>query len=405
MQKIKFIDMFGGIGGFRKGLEEASDKFKCVWYNDIDKYAVSVYNHNFGGNYNAKDIKKVKATDIPDFDLLCAGFPCQAFSIAGKRRGFKDTRGTLFFEIARIIRAKKPKYILLENVKGLLNHEKGETFSTIIQTLAELGYECQWMVFNSKFFGVPQNRERVFIVGNLAGESRPEILPFRENDKKIAGEVPAKGIQQTAQCMTARQYTSWNGNFLEDGTIKCLTAGAHSGGLHDSMTWLHQQDRVYDSDGISPTLQTSAGGRHIPMIAEKMNYIKLGKVYDNGDVAQANRVYLKNGIITSIRGNTRTKVYDKAIRRLTPIECERLQGFPDNWTKYGYSPEKAKHDKKGFYTKESIWNFKLLRRFKRKVRHNKPLVEISDTQRYKMLGNAVTVNVIKAIGERLCKTG
>ncbi|GAG56606.1 unnamed protein product, partial [marine sediment metagenome] len=184
--EIRFIDLFGGIGGFRLGIERANNNrtfhktqtknlqkdmsnsstsvwdggkfssFSCVWYCDSDKYAVQTYNKNFKENYEPTDIRQVKTSEIPDFDLLCAGFPCQAFSIAGKRRGFKDTRGTLFFEIARIAEAKRPSYLLLENVKGLLNHEKGETFKTILQTLEELGYEVQWVVLNSKFFGVPQ---------------------------------------------------------------------------------------------------------------------------------------------------------------------------------------------------------------------------------------------------------
>jgi len=183
MKKIRFIDLFGGIGGFRLGLQKASDRFECVWYNDNNKYAVKIYNKRFGEKYEAKDIRKIKTEEIPDFDMLCAGFPCQSFSIAGRRKGFADTRGTLFFEIARIIKHKRPKYLLLENVKGLLNHDQGETFRTILRTLDELGYDVEWQVLNSKYFGVPQNRERVFIIGYLGRERRKKIFPVGEFSK------------------------------------------------------------------------------------------------------------------------------------------------------------------------------------------------------------------------------
>lgn len=163
--------MFGGVGGFRNGLEGADGRFKCVWYCDIDANAVNIYNRRFNEQWSPTDIRTVDTGTIPGFDMLCAGFPCQAFSIAGKRAGFSDTRGTLFFEIARIAKDKRPQYLLLENVKGLLNHDNGKTFAVILRTLDELGYNCQWMVLNSKFFGVPQNRERVFIIGHLRRQS------------------------------------------------------------------------------------------------------------------------------------------------------------------------------------------------------------------------------------------
>jgi len=178
-----FIDLFAGIGGFHLGLQNASPEFECVYSNEWNKYANQVYKQHFG-ECDSKDIRQVKAEDLPEFDLLCGGFPCQSFSIAGKRRGVNDTRGTLFFEIARIVKQRKPRLLLLENVKGLLSHDKGNTFTTIISTLDELGYDCQWQVLNSKDFGVPQNRERVFIVGHLRGTSRPEVFPIGGADKK-----------------------------------------------------------------------------------------------------------------------------------------------------------------------------------------------------------------------------
>ena len=173
--------MFAGIGGFRHGLEKAG--FKCVWANEIDKYACKIYRKNFGDKELFEgDIRTVDAISIPDHDLLCAGFPCQSFSIAGKRGGFEDIRGILFFEIARIVSVKRPKLLLLENVKGLLSHDSGRTFGTILTTLSDLGYFLEWQVLNSKDFGVPQNRERVFIVGHLGGIPERKVFPFGETN-------------------------------------------------------------------------------------------------------------------------------------------------------------------------------------------------------------------------------
>jgi DNA (cytosine-5)-methyltransferase 1 len=172
---MKFIELFAGIGGFRLGLEQAGHE--CVYANEWLEKPASIYEKNFGEKPDTRDIRTVKSSEIPDFDILCAGFPCQSFSIAGKRRGFDDTRGTLFFDIARILKEKQPRLLLLENVKGLLSHDNGNTFKTIISTLTELGYDIQWQVLNSKNFGVPQNRERVFIIGNLRGTPRPKVFP------------------------------------------------------------------------------------------------------------------------------------------------------------------------------------------------------------------------------------
>jgi DNA (cytosine-5)-methyltransferase 1 len=176
---LKYFSMFSGIGGFDLALNRQGHQ--CVGYSEINEYSIQTYKKNFGNEVkNYGDATKINPEELADFDLLCGGFPCQTFSIAGKRRGFEDTRGTLFFDIARIIKTKRPSYILLENVKGLLSHNKGQTFSIIINTIQGLGYDVEWMVLNSKFFGVPQNRERVFIVGSIRGKSRPEILPISE---------------------------------------------------------------------------------------------------------------------------------------------------------------------------------------------------------------------------------
>ena len=216
MEEIKFIEPFAGIGGFRYGLEKANDKitegiqqrirqrsgsdtsnikplmgtkqFNCIWANEIDRYACQVYRKNYGGReLKEGDIRDIPTEAIPDHNLLTAGFPCQSFSIAGRRKGFQDTRGTLFFDICRIAKVKKPGLLLLENVKGILNHEGGKTFGIILDSLSELGYDCEWQVHNSKNFGVPQSRERVFIIGYLGGKGRGKIFPLQK-DGEISPE-------------------------------------------------------------------------------------------------------------------------------------------------------------------------------------------------------------------------
>ena len=310
---MRYFSMFTGIGGFEYGIQQALPNAECVGYSEIDKYAIQTYERHFPEHKNYGDATKIKADELPDFDMLCGGFPCQAFSIAGKRRGFEDTRGTLFFDVARIIEVKIPKIVFLENVKGLLNHNKGETFRVIIQTLSELGYDVQWMVLNSKFFGVPQNRERVFIIGSIRGTSRTQILPFRSDN----GE-----FDKTSE---ARLELLYDGDY--------------------------QSKRIYSVDGISPTIPTSkSGGNHVPFIANHW--------FRNGNPKQGGTGMLTN--TETCYCLDRSPHYVNGVRRLTPLECERLQGFPDGWTN-----------------------------------------GVSETQRYTQCGNAVTTKVIKSIMEQL----
>lgn len=178
--KIKFIDLFAGIGGIRKGLElaiaERGDVSECVFTSEIKPHAIRVLRQNHPAEEIAGDIAKVKAADIPDFEILCAGFPCQAFSSAGNRKGFADTRGILFFDVERILLEKKPKGFILENVEGLVNHDGGKTFKIILDHLLSAGYKVSHRVLNSKDFGVPQERKRIYIVGTL--QEAPDLSDF-----------------------------------------------------------------------------------------------------------------------------------------------------------------------------------------------------------------------------------
>jgi DNA (cytosine-5)-methyltransferase 1 len=191
---IRYFDMFAGIGGFRSGLE-AVGGFECVGYCEIDPYARKAYKalYDTRGEKFYEDATKIIPEQLPDFDLICGGFPCQSFSIAGKRRGFDDVRGTMFFEIARIAAVKRPRYLLLENVPGLLSHDEGRTFAAILTALDDLGYDVAWQVLNSANFGVAQARKRVFIVGFLRAECAGRILSFTDaNPKTLIQRIPGK---------------------------------------------------------------------------------------------------------------------------------------------------------------------------------------------------------------------
>lgn len=226
MKHVRYFSMFSGIGGFELGIEQAAQELgltpECVGYSEIDKPAIRTYEEHFNHD-NYGDATRIDPDTLPEFDLLVGGFPCQAFSVAGKRLGFEETRGTLFFDIARILDAKQPNLFILENVKGLLSHDKGKTFRTILRTLDGLGYDVQYQVLNSKDYGVPQSRERVYLVGNLGGTPRPKVFPTKRPSN------PHTTIGLTAETAVART----------------LTAGGNSGGNHSGMTILRtpQGDR------------------------------------------------------------------------------------------------------------------------------------------------------------------
>jgi DNA (cytosine-5)-methyltransferase 1 len=289
---VKYLSLFSGIGGFELGIEKAfrrkKQKAVCVGYSEIDRHAIKIYETHFPKHKNFNDIRTIDPDEIKNFDILVAGFPCQAFSIAGKRLGFDDPeKGTQFFEIARILRDKRPKYFLLENVRGILSHDHGRSFKVIITALDALGYNVQWMVLDSQNFGVPQHRERVYIIGHLRKKGRQQIFSVTGNN----------GENIILPTITTRVTADTNGTYVGK----------------------KQKQKTTESGGPD-----NGHGQSKP---------------DNSNII-----------------GRKTYSADSRIRRLTPIECERLQGFPDNWTQ-----------------------------------------GISDSQRYKCLGNAVTVNVIEKL--------
>lgn len=444
---MKFLDLFAGIGGFRLGMERAGHK--CVGFCEKDKFARKSYKaiHNTENEVEMHDITNVSdeiIRGIGSVDAICGGFPCQAFSIAGKRKGFEDTRGTLFFEIARFASILRPRYLFLENVKGLLNHEGGSTFETILRALDELGYDVEWSLFNSKDY-VPQNRERVFIIGHLRGESTRKIFPFKRESKSTI-ENNIKPLNNSKKTRDLMKYDSINDISRIAPCLDTIQGGnrepkiAVLGNVNPSGKGMNGE--VYFSDGLSPTLTTNKGegakiaipvltpdciekrqnGRRFEDNGEEMftltsqdrHGVVVGDLYTN-DTPRFNRGVL-DGLSRTLKSSNSdaailireatSKGYSEAlpgdsvnishpnsdtrrgrvgkgvantlltgeeqavvtdsfqIRKLTPRECWRLQGFPD-WA----------------FDKASKVN--------------------SDSQLYKQAGNSVTVPVIYDIAKRL----
>ena len=295
MKRIKLLDLFSGIGGFHLGLERAG--FKVSSFNsEIDKYAIEVYKHNFKQSKYVGSVTDVRGSELPRIDAITFGSPCQDFSLAGNRKGMAGERSSLILEAIRLIQECRPRFFIWENVKGTFSSNAGEDFAAILQAFTNIGgYRLEWQLLNTKWF-LPQNRERVYLVGYTPKGSRGQIFPITES--------------------------SFDTQRLE--------------GISNSLTSVHKDNYVLGYSRDSK-----------------------GKVVDRHKRDLANTVHSSTGL----GGNTDQFV--NSIRRLTPIECERLQGFPDNWT---------------------LAN------------------GISDTQRYKMCGNAVTVDVVEAVGKRILET-
>ena len=302
-KQMKFLDLFAGIGGFRLGMESAGHE--CIGFCEIDKYARASYKaiHNTEGEIELHDITTVSDESIRRFgsvDVICGGFPCQAFSIAGHRRGFEDTRGTLFFEICRFASVLRPKYLFLENVRGLLNHDGGATFETIIRTLDELGYDVEWQVLNSKNFGVPQNRERVFIIGHLRGGSGRKVFPLSGDGAAITCEQPKinkvgnirkKGKSQSGDVVSIDSLApTLCSTTTQKDPLKVLIENEikQFGVIQPNF---NQCGVVYETDGIAPTIRAYQGGGLEPKIrvkeATSQGYAE-AEIYDSVNLSHPN---------------------------------------------------------------------------------------------------------------------
>lgn len=337
MNNYKFIDLFAGIGGFRAAFENIkTHQLECVFSSEIDKFACQVYEHNFGEKPSG-DITKIEASDIPDFDILVGGFPCQPFSYSGRLEGFEDkVRGTLFFDIVRILNEKKPKMFLLENVKGLKSHKKGETLKTIEETLRKLGYTIYWDILDSYDFGVPQYRQRWFCVG------------FKN---EIHFEFP-KGLKGGT---VLGDIVDIDNNDESLKLTKFETDRIH---FHFEQRKVSDEERIqHDSSKYAPTTKKGKYG--------VFSYQKPDKTlrFHIGDAAktQIQEAYYSSldSVAPSIIATREPKLWDLE-RRLSVDECRKLQGFPE-WFEFNVSNAQAK----------------------------------------KQLGNAVTVPVVQAIIEQM----
>ena len=294
--KPKFIDLFCGLGGFRIGFEKAG--YECVFSSDFDPHVQETYRENFGETPYG-DITKVDPKQIPDFDILLGGFPCQPFSISGKKNGFNDTRGTLFFDVCRIIKEKNPKVVVLENVKHFINHDKKRTLNVVLNSLNELGYFVEYKILNLKDFGLPQNRERIFIIG-----TKEKYFDF--NKLKINESPPLKKFldkKGSFEILKKSEYT-----LLEEG--------------------------VYKRNELSGLIFRGYRNKKGFQVGIRPNSEHLSRVH-----RQPNRIYSVDGYHPTIPSQETSGRFfihlpiKDIVRKLTLNECYRIMGFPEDYKK------------------------------------------------------------------------
>ena len=341
---VNILDGFAGIGGFSLAIQRAGFEIKNHYASEVDKYAQWIYRKQFPESVQLGDVTGINGRH-GKIDIITAGFPCQSFSIAGKRRGFEDTRGTLFFDIERLARIYKPSYMVLENVKGLFSHDGGNTIRIILDKLRRLNYSIQLLLLNTVDFGIPQNRERCFFICTLAGKRQPEISHIREAKR------------ETAFSSNAIDANYWKG-IDNHGQRTCIAQAVCT----PEITVKGQNGRII-KDPEDPMFTLTARDKHGVLISDSGQ----GRKREVRDIAPPLRSH--NGC-----GHDNYTFKDTIIRRLTPVECARLQDYPDNWAKYG-------------------------------INESGEQVMISDTQQYKVFGNSITVKpaelIMRAIKEVL----
>lgn len=421
---LRFIDLFAGIGGIRCGLEQAAREKGftpvCVLTSEIKPYAVKVLQENHPTETITGDITKVRSESIPDFDILCAGFPCQAFSSAGKRQGFADTRGTLFFEVERILRDKRPKGFILENVEGLVNHDKGKTLQVIISRLDALGYKFDFRVLNSKYFGVPQERKRIYIVGSLYG--KPDLDNFPVKESKL-GDILESGMPTSGSPFVKTLLEHFSIEQLYGKSIKDKRGGD---------TNIHSWDLEIKgpvSPGQKALLDTLLTERRKKKWAEiigidwmdgmPLTLDQIRSFYDTPDLEDmledlARKGYVKfehpkklvrtenaNGVTTTYReyDTTKPKGYNIVAGKLS-FEVNKVLS-PDE-----IAPTLVAMDMQKLYVGDNGGLRRLtLREGLRLCGYPDDIkFNVSEKDGFDLLGNTVVVPVIKAVAERLLDT-
>lgn len=365
--------MFAGIGGFREGLTRAGG-FVCAGHCELDRNAERSYRALFDtkGEWYCEDIRNAEPEQLPEFDLLCGGFPCQSFSVAGHRGGFSDPRGTLFFELARLAEARKPEYLLFENVPGLLYHDCGRTFAAILHELEGMGYGLEWQVLNSRDFGVPQSRKRVYLIGYLDERCRGKVFPFTETAgtslKQIRSGSQGERVYscEGVSCTLSSEAGGFGGR---TGLYEVPQKGLP---IQEATIKGYRTAYPGDSVRLSYAGQNTHRGRvgrkiaHTLTTAHDLGVLCCVDMNEKPELTDYARCITakQNGGIRNHRREA-SGVWDGfRIRRLTPRECLRLQGWTDD-------------------------------------RIDRIVSLQSDSQLYKQAGNGVTVHVVEAIGRRL----
>lgn len=371
-KEINLLDLFSGMGGFAKGFHDAGFTIKNHYFSDIEPNAIANYKYNFKNAHYAGPVNFISGISLPKVDVITFGTPCQDFSIAGERAGLDGSRSSLIFQAIRVISETRPPFFIWENVKGAFSSNDSQDFWAIIQAFTNIGgYHIEWQLLNTLWL-LPQNRERIYLVGHLAapGRSFSPIFPFAKNDRLFAKPKIAKERQSQAEyssTISQKGYKAEN-TYIEVPTkAGTLTAGAKSGGLHSDMTTV----KVMSTHPRTGDPKMGGCGQ---LEKENSTYCL--------DTANSIAIELHN-----------------QYRRLTEIECERLQGFPDNWTQYGIflkSKKVRKYLNKDFLTPTA--QGKLFY----KAHNDFATVEkeIAQTNRYKLIGNAVTKNFPEIIAKR-----